>query len=79
MKLAVLQASAVPGQVGANLARIDAAARRAAAAGALLLVTRPDLYARWESAAVKTWPAGAPAPRPAGPGLPRGRSAAIAG
>ncbi|WP_437757727.1 carbon-nitrogen hydrolase family protein [Sorangium sp. So ce1389] len=43
MKIAVLQAHAVPGQVGENLARIAGAARRAAAAGADLLVT-PELF-----------------------------------
>ncbi|WP_433934373.1 nitrilase-related carbon-nitrogen hydrolase [Sorangium cellulosum] len=43
MKLAVLQANAVPGQVGANLARIADAARRAVEAGADLLVT-PELF-----------------------------------
>ncbi|WP_438027745.1 carbon-nitrogen hydrolase family protein [Sorangium sp. So ce233] len=39
----MLQANAVPGQVGANLARIADAARRAVAAGADLLVT-PELF-----------------------------------
>ncbi|HTN84041.1 MAG TPA: hypothetical protein VL242_10155 [Sorangium sp.] len=39
----MLQAHAVPGRVGENLARIAGAARRAAAA--------PAVYARWEYAA----------------------------
>ncbi|WP_438008913.1 nitrilase-related carbon-nitrogen hydrolase [Sorangium sp. So ce321] len=43
MRIAVLQAHAVPGQVGETLARIAGAARRAAAAGAELLVT-PELF-----------------------------------
>ncbi|WP_437819132.1 nitrilase-related carbon-nitrogen hydrolase [Sorangium sp. So ce1078] len=44
MRIAVLQANAVPGQVDTNVARIAVAARRAAEGGAHLLVT-PELFA----------------------------------
>jgi len=43
VRLAVLQAAAAPGDVPANLARLDAALAAAAAAGADLLVT-PELF-----------------------------------
>ncbi|WP_437728035.1 nitrilase-related carbon-nitrogen hydrolase [Sorangium sp. So ce861] len=43
MRIAVLQANAVPGQVDTNVARIAGAARRAAEGGAHLLVT-PELF-----------------------------------